>query len=186
MLRMFDFSKIEDTSLKSDLQNVSSHLLRADQVTKNPQAAEAQVAANWDAFLMISQEQLQYYNKDGTPRVWMVNFGDEMTLNSNEDNATIWMEDSISTHVDSFNQTEKMDTVVHSGHSVTWEWNSVQKFNHELSQIKDQHCQEMKKAQCNLEELWQAMMAKFDAVKLKQLSRDNCRPGTYNWFLWAF
>jgi hypothetical protein len=46
MLRMFDFSKIEDTSLKSDLQNVSSHLLRADQVTKNPQAAEAQVAAN--------------------------------------------------------------------------------------------------------------------------------------------
>jgi hypothetical protein len=66
MLKMFNFSKMEDTSLKCYLQNVSSYSLRADQATKNPQAAEAQVAANRDAFLITSQEQLQYYKKDNT------------------------------------------------------------------------------------------------------------------------
>jgi hypothetical protein len=40
MLKMFNFSKMEDTSLKRYLQNVSSHPLRADQATKNPQAAD--------------------------------------------------------------------------------------------------------------------------------------------------
>jgi hypothetical protein len=59
MLKMFDFSKMEDTSLKSDLQNASSHPMRADQAANNHQAAGAQAAANRDAFSMTSQEQSQ-------------------------------------------------------------------------------------------------------------------------------
>ena len=71
----------------------------------------------------------------------MVNFGDEMTLNSDEDDATVRMEeDSVSTHADSSNQTKKMDTQVCSGRSITWECNSTQKFNYELTR-------EMEKAQ---------------------------------------
>ncbi len=77
----------------------------------------------------------------------MVNFGDEMMLNSDEDDATVRMEeDSVSTHADSSNQTKKMDTLVCSGHSITWECNSTQKFNCELTQIKDHHHWEMEKA----------------------------------------
>jgi hypothetical protein len=37
-----------------------------------PQPAEAQVAANQDAFLITSQEQLQYYNKDSTEELQIV------------------------------------------------------------------------------------------------------------------
>jgi hypothetical protein len=64
ILKMFEFSKMKDTSMKSDLQNASSCPMRADHTAKNPQAAEAQVAANHDAFSMTSQAQLQYYNKN--------------------------------------------------------------------------------------------------------------------------
>jgi hypothetical protein len=38
----------------------------------NPQPAEAQVAANQDAFLITSQEQLQCYNKDRTKELQIV------------------------------------------------------------------------------------------------------------------
>jgi hypothetical protein len=37
MLKMFDFSKMEDMSLKSDLQNASSLPMGADKAAKNPQ-----------------------------------------------------------------------------------------------------------------------------------------------------
>jgi hypothetical protein len=45
MLKMFDFSEMEDMPLKDDLQNAGSHLPRANLVAKNPTALEAQETA---------------------------------------------------------------------------------------------------------------------------------------------
>jgi hypothetical protein len=61
----------------------------------------------------------------------MVNFGDETTLNSDEGDATIRMEeDRVSSNDNSFNQNNRMDTSIWSSHSSTWGHKSTEQFNH--------------------------------------------------------
>lgn len=86
MNKMFDFSKMDDTPLKQDLQNPGGRPLRNDDKQATDRPPDLQRIAYRDALSLASQAQSEYYNPDGTPRATTqrakVSFGDDTTLGS--------------------------------------------------------------------------------------------------------
>jgi hypothetical protein len=83
---MFDFSKMDDTPLKQDLQNLGGRPNRNGDQQAADLPPDPQRLAYRDAFSLASQAQSEYYNPDGTPRETTqrakVSFGDDTTLGS--------------------------------------------------------------------------------------------------------
>jgi hypothetical protein len=86
MYKMFDFSKMDDTPLKQDLQNLGGRPNRNGDQQAADLPPDPQRLAYRDAFSLASQAQSEYYNPDGTPRETTqrakVSFGDDTTLGS--------------------------------------------------------------------------------------------------------
>ena len=85
MLKMFDFSKMDDTPLKVALQNSGHGPVKDNPGNDNPLPLDLQALANCNAFSLASWDQMPYYQKDSTPRPVRVSFGDETTLGLDAD-----------------------------------------------------------------------------------------------------
>jgi hypothetical protein len=86
MTKMFDFTKMENTPLKQDLQNPGQRPSKNPAETDSP--ANPQKLAYVDALSLVDQS--AYYNANGTPREPLghknVTFGEDMTMGSGLDN----------------------------------------------------------------------------------------------------
>jgi hypothetical protein len=160
MLKMFDFSKMDETPLKKDLQNPGLRPAKDNQGSNVDSPLDTQALANKEAFSLHSADQSKYYEKDGTPRPVnpnrAVTFGDNTTLGSgavNEDD-----DFSIRTNEQSdFNMfdadsvvTNKTTTSARTTGSLARErfyQQDRKKFNDELTRVKEHHRLEMENMQ---------------------------------------
>ena len=163
MAKMFDFSKMEDTPLKQDLQNPGQRPAKNSAGKDSP--ANPQKLAFKDALSVADQS--AYYNANGTPREpsgqAQVTFGDETTMGSglddndsiksDEEAAVTVLEEDASVEEASF-VSNRTSVSKRSAGSIARERhysNARDKFNNELGRINDRHNKEMAELQRQME-----------------------------------
>jgi hypothetical protein len=155
MSKMFDFSKMEDTPLKQDLQNPGQRPAKNSADKDSP--ANPQKLAFKDALSLADQS--AYYNANGTPREpsgqAQVTFGDETTMGSGrDDNDSIKSDEEASATVLEEDASVEEASVISNRTSVSKRSagsiarerhysNARDKFNNELGRINDCHNKEM-------------------------------------------
>jgi hypothetical protein len=163
MSKMFDFSKMEDTPLKQDLQNPGQRPAKNSADKDSP--ANPQKLAFKDAFSLA--EQSAYYNANGTPREpsgqAQVTFGDETTMGSGwDDNDSIKSDEEASATVLEEDAAVEEASVISNRTSVSKRSagsiarerhysNARDKFNNELGRINNRHNKEMAELQRQME-----------------------------------
>ncbi len=164
MTKMFNFSKMENTPLKQDLQNPGQR------PTKNPaemdSLANPQKLAYKDALSLADQS--AYYNANRTPRKPSgsenVTFGEDTTMGSSldDDDLSSKSDETGAETVQDDNATVKESSIVSNKTLVSKRLagsiarakhyaNERDKFNNELGHIKDCHTQKMVDLQKQME-----------------------------------
>jgi hypothetical protein len=163
MTKMFDFSKMEDTPLKQDLQNPGQ--CPAKNSAGKDSTANPQKLAFKDALSLADQS--AYYNANGTPREpsgqAQVTFGDETTMGTGlDDDDSIKSDEEASQTVLAEDKLVEVTSVVSnrtsvskkSAGSIARERNFSKerdKFNNEIGHIKGRHDKEMAELQRQME-----------------------------------
>ena len=166
MTKMFDFSKMDDTPLKQDLQNPGQRPAKNSASKDSP--ANPQKLAFKDALSLADQS--AYYNVNGTPREPSgranVTFGDETTMGSglDDDEFSIKSDEEAAKTVLEEDETVEETSVVSNKTSVSKRsagslarekhyTNARDTFNNEIGRVKDRHAQEMAELRKQLETL---------------------------------
>ena len=156
MTKMFDFSKMENTPLKQDLQNPGQRPARNLTGTDSP--VNPQKLAYQDALSMADQS--AYYNANGTPREPSgrenVTFGEDTTMGSGlqDDDLSIKSDEAEAVTVLNDNETTEESSVVSNKTSISKRSagsiarskhyaNAREQFNNEIGRVKDRHTQEI-------------------------------------------
>jgi hypothetical protein len=163
MMKMFDFSKMEDTPLKQDLQNPGQR--PAKNSAGKDSTANPQKLAFKDALSLADQS--AYYNANGTPREpsgqAQVTFGDETTMGTGlDDNDSIKSDEEASQTGLAEDESVEVTSVVsnrtsvlkRSAGSIARERHFSKerdKFNSEIGRIKGRHDKEMAELQRQME-----------------------------------
>jgi hypothetical protein len=156
MTKMFDFSKMENTPLKQDLQNPGQCPSKNPAETDSP--ANPQKLAYVDALSL--EDQSAYYNANGTPRKSLghenVTFGEDTTMGSGleDDDLSSKLDETGAENVWDDNATVEESSIISNKTLVSKRSagsiacakhyaNERDKFNNELGRVKDRHTQEM-------------------------------------------